>query len=245
MFTKRLSPLTLIVGTSCLLIQTFAFSVHAEESSMKAPLDPQKSTQVREVGHALLQANRHYQADSNAQQIYQQVEQVRSAIESLTRPLPASTLTLANHTATQNVSLQSKFSVTSSSANQWGLARETQINQLTNRLGTLRQYCGDFRNKHEANTPGLFQRFSAWVSGAETNNELSENQVITDVSTQVLDRLERLDEEVNAAINSSPDERHQKLVALAQSLEISQRPVGLPEDERADTPTYITRTTHR
>lgn len=245
MIINRTSTVQRFMGASCLCLQLFVMPVSAEEISVKTPLDPQKSTQVREVGHALLMANRHYQADTDAQQIYQQVQNVRLAIESLTQPLPVSTLTLVNSSPSQNLSIQSNRASTATTTNQWAQARGAQINQLTNRMGVLRQRCTNFRAKYDMAAPGLLQRFSAWVTGTETSNETTKNLVITDVSTQVLDRLERLDEEVNAAINSSPDERHQKLVALAQSLEISQQPVGLPEDERAETPTYITRTTHR
>ncbi len=237
-------PLRAYSVVALLFFSGFMASTASAEGAQAAPssLDPQKRTQVREVGHALLMANRTFQGDADADAIHQQVQQVRQAINALTQPLPTQTLTLATERS-QGRTLQKARDPQASSA-QWQQARRQQITQLNNSLTVLQQRCDDFRAKHQKPTPGFFQRLSAWALGTPEVNKTT-HPVITDASEVALSRLETLQDEVNAALEANPEDRHQQLTALAERLNFTKQSVMLPESAKKETPTYLTRTTHR
>ncbi len=234
---------SLIILTLCITGQLLSSTAFADEQDRQAPLNAQQRTQIQGVGNALLKANRTYQPDEDASAIRAQVDQVRQAIETLTKPLDSTPLTVSVNNATATASALTAQTASVSSAEQWQQARASQINQLNNELAKLRQHCDDYRNKQQAKKPGLFKRFTALLSG--NNKPAKKHPVITEASERVLTRLENLGVEVDETLALPADQRQQKLLALSDSLRFQKQLVITPDAEPNDTPTYLTRTKHR
>lgn len=229
-------------GVMVLFLVSQAGGVKASDLQlMRSSLDPQKHNQVREVGNALLMANRTFQADTDADQIHQQIHRVRQALETLTQPLPTQILTLSTE---QSLFPKQKTRNQSSISTQWHQARRKQIAELDSALSVLQQYRNDFRGKYQELESGFFQRLSAWALSAPTD-ENAVNPVITSVSEAALSSLETLEDDVNAALAAPPKERHQQLTVLAQRLSFKKHAATLPESAQRETPTFVTRTSHR
>lgn len=217
------------------LFALMSASVQAQDSVARTQLDPNKKARVRDVGHVLLQANRTYPRDVEADQIRAQIIQVRQAIELLVQPQSSGSLIVSQRSANTPVSIPS---------NVWQQTRSAKIQQLNSRLATLHQSTQAFRTKKKPQSTGFFQRIRGWF--ASDSDALSKkHSVLSSASEYSLGRLDNLDTDIAEALTLNPVERYQKLNALAESLRFHQRNLRLSEDEKADTPTYITRTTHR
>ncbi len=228
----------------CLFACLFAgTAIGGNVPDARETLDPQKSVKVREVGNVLLQAKRSHRPDESAMQIRQQIDQVRKGVESLTKPLPVSELTLAEDGLVQRSRMRGANGMAISDRSAWHHARRLQIRQLKNDLATLRNQRGAFKAKAQTVSPKTLQRARGPASIAEDVRRA--HPALTDVSERALDRLVALENEVDAALAAPADERHRRLTTLAQKLRFRKQAVNMGETRQKDTPTYITRTRHR
>ena len=225
------------------MLTTTSLFAEPEREEFRSPLQSQELNQVRQAGQALLQAKRSYAPTGEAEQIRKLVENVHAELTALSRSMAASSVDIVM-TAGANDVPTNVADIGDSVSNRWKQAHRPMIDRLTANLTELRQQSIDIKALRTKAEPGIFQRIGAWLSGDDEQIRLRRLKSIN-VTDKVLDRLERLDEEIELALNAPPAERQQQLEVLAESLELKSTSKQAQHYGSKQTPTLVTATTHR
>nr|WP_319490312.1 hypothetical protein [uncultured Desulfobacter sp.] len=107
---------------------------------------------------------------------------------------------------------------------------DTWIQDNADKIKRVRQAFANLKNNSRPISSDQKSRLK------DTRRQLSDN---------VIFRLESLPDELEESLLLSPDERIESLKHLALDLELNSQPEIIPPKDRAESPTMITRTSHR
>lgn len=239
---SRLSVFLFIISMG--LVQTS----NANEQSSYKNLPADKLKQVRQTGSALLRSKTMVERKKpEAEQIRAQIEQIHNSLTSVIGPvvtppaLDTSGLRVEG-SGDINASLTVNRIGVSSTANSVSKNEATQA--LQSQLQALEQYCTDYRQQTKPQEKSFLDKALRFFS-ATTNPKM--RPATTPVTEIVLDRLERLPDEINAATALPETERTQALSQIQKGLQFySSDILGEPgSGSILQTPTLSARTKHR
>jgi len=249
-------PLFLIKQGVLIATMTMAMAplaVHAAEPE-HIGLTPSQRQQVQIVGHAILASRRQAKRSAESEAIREQINQVKAQLDALIAPVPAGKITLAptptagssaSAMATAPMSAQAKLHI-------WRQSRAPQLAGLGTEMRRLETQSTDLLNKRKPSEPGLWQQLRALI--VDTPPSSTKHGVVTSLSDAALIRLGSLQTEIEEALALPEVERHQRLLALSEQLNISKhfrvKAIGKtlerePRSPEVETPTLTSRTTHR
>ena len=215
--TRRLLALCVIA------VAVFSSTAGAAPVAEVKGLKPETRDAVRGVGQALLRANRSYIPDPAVATLRNNVGTVRGLVKALAEPLTTKTIHLKSIAPASSGAARIQGVPVSPEA-AWRQDKALEISRLRSAVADLRKRCQAFRKK----TTGVH------------------SAVIAPVTPHLLARLERLDKEIESALNSPETERHQRMRDLVATLSPRESNSSVHNvAEKNISPTIATRTQHR
>ncbi len=211
-------------------------------------LTPQQLEQIQSIGRNILMAKRHVPKFAEAEAIRASVEDIRKSLGELTAPRTSD----IRLTPIQQGSGSTSSQAAADPNAQWRQERAVQFTRLRANLGRLQTQKAAYASRHQAQDMSWYQRLQNWISGGSVQQR--HESTVKPMTDAALERLNNLQAEIDAAIALPAVERHRQLAQIAQGLRIHKGPeraATVSNDgsqdvaSRRDTPTLITRTTHR
>ncbi len=249
------SPLSLIrhsVLMATMVITTVGLTVQAAEPE-HVSLTPMQRQQVQVVGHAILASRFHAKRSAESEAIRKQINQVKAQLDVLMVPVSTNKITLSPSSAGSGAPAVAAAPISVHAKTQaWRHAHAAQLARLDTTLVHLKTRSGKVLSARTSAKPGFWQNLWAQVAGTPPAHRQT---VMTSLSDAALTRLASLQSEMKAALALPEVERHQRLAALSEQLTIRKHfPTDISgkdasgqmrDTARKETPTLITRTTHR
>lgn len=183
-------------------------------------LSAARQEQIRVVGKALLLAKRNVQHDEEVDLLREDVKKAHALLQKLMAPVgQRDRIQLAIPEKAERKPLGGS-----------SLVEDEWLQAKAGGIGQLRQIFTSLDDRSQLIASQKKERKK------ETKCTLSD---------KVLSRLENLEGEMDEALLLPPDERAKRLKSLAAGLELNSLPGTLAEQERFESPTMITRTSHR
>jgi hypothetical protein len=239
---SRLSVFLFILAM--VLVQTSSADIQTSYDNLPAD----KLKQVRQTGNALLRSRAMVERQNpEAEQIRTQVKQIHASLTSIIGSVVTpSTMDTSGLRVEGNGDLNASLAVNRinapSTAN--AVSQNNAAQALQDQLQTLGQYCADYRQKTTPPTQSFLEKALSFFS---VDSSAKEKPVMTTVTETVLDRLERLPDEINTAMALPKVERTQALSQIQKGLQFySSGMLREPDSESIiQTPTLSARTKHR
>lgn len=231
----------------CMALPSYAVPL-APVNDVNVGLKPATREQVRAIGQALLLSHRKIQPDQDAVALHHQIDAVHDALAALTTPVAPSIVAV-------------KTDSINASADAWSSAKAPHIKRLRLAVAQLRDQSHALRNKRngistahstmttatnfiQTHAPVISQFVAGWQGSSATPATAKTHPVITSASDTALDRFDRLDADITAALALPPAQRQARLMVLSQEFSFS-RMAASQQNQRIpdaqDTPTLISR----